>query len=372
MPNAQLAPPTDMDLDETTFVTSITSNDYPDRTSDVTSIRVPGRAAAIAHGLDVEDEQSDSLVVPSPSFSGFHSARSSPGAPRILNNVGDESNILDGHTLIEEQQSTFVDVSNQDLSFLSAHEHSASDAQTQSQEQHDRQVVDELQVPAGANGSGNDSLLSIVRTEVDGNSAPSKPSSIRSMVEEDPDVRRDYAGQDTDDWEEIHRVLATSTSSHEDDIDRAKDKLESHTDDEDKDSLIHSNQSLNPSPRPSPPTSQSRKPPPSAQRDSPSEITPKTKKSKTSSRRKTDFPAEATATHSQRPGRVTDSEIPFFEDLEVIDLTQTSPSNTPHKAELAEHETPQSTPKSKIQRMTEVSIPPKSQKKSKRRSSRKM
>lgn len=372
MPNAQLAPPTDMDLDETTFVTSITSNEYPDRTSDITSIRVPGRAAVIAQGLDVEDEQSDSLMVPSPSFSGFHSARSSPGASRMLNNVGDESNILDGHTLIEEHQSTFVDVSNQDLSFLSAHEHSPSDAQTQSQEQHDRQVVPELQVPAGANGSGNDSLLSIVRTEIDGNSAPSKPSSIRSMVEESPDVRRDYAGEDMDDWEEIHQALASPTSSH-DDLGREKDKLESHTDDEDQDSLVHSNQSLNPSPRPSPPTSShSRKPPPSAQRDSPSQTTPKTKKSKASLKCETDSPAAAT--RSQRTGRKTDSEIPFFDDIEVIDLTQpSSVPNTPHRPEPAEEDTPQSAIKSKIQHMKEVSITPiKSQKKSKKRSSRKM
>lgn len=172
MPNAKLAPPpepVDMDLDETTFVTTVTAvsqNGSPARASDAASVQTPGGVRLPhTHLRDPDDEQSDSPAVPSPSFSGFHSARSSPGA-RLGNRYhgdGEEGN-LDGHTLVAESQSILADASNQDhsaLSFLSANQ-STSDQPSESQQQ-DRQVVDEPHAHNAESGeNGTDSLLSVM------------------------------------------------------------------------------------------------------------------------------------------------------------------------------------------------------------------
>lgn len=111
----------DMDLDETTLATLATAVSHLDETPQSTRTHVP------IDGFD--DEQSDSLAIPSPSFSGFHSARSSPGT-RIRIDRTDETN-LDGHTLIGETHSGVAENSHDvsALSFLSANQSPEHDGQ---------------------------------------------------------------------------------------------------------------------------------------------------------------------------------------------------------------------------------------------------
>ncbi|KAJ5565327.1 hypothetical protein N7513_001569 [Penicillium frequentans] len=373
MPNAQLVPPLDsMDLDETTFVTLVTANESPQRLSDVPSIRTPGGTMhLVTQGQDADDEHSDTPVVPSPSFSGFHSALSSPGM-RLRFNIEAEDGNLEGHTLVGEASSIPRDVSNQDistLSFLSANESIANDV-SEIQEQHDRQVVDEPQIAPGANGSGPDSLLSQVQNAASANSDQSKlsPAPARSTVEESPDPR----AEPSEPWEDI-----VSTPSHEN-SDHGKDEVDYNDDqDEDKDSLLHSNQSVDLSPHPSPPPPSSRssnKPPPSAQPEPHPE-----KSHKAKARSKTESPAGSVRT-KRRAARASTSQINSSQTSEVMDLTS-SPAPTSDPTGKSQEDAPQKpgagddlgpARQSKMQRMTEVSVSPKiGHKKSKKRLSRK-
>ncbi|KAJ5734127.1 hypothetical protein N7493_002913 [Penicillium malachiteum] len=400
MPNAQLAPPVaDMDLDETTFVTLVTANESPVRLSDIPSIpsiQTPGgRLITATRGQDADDERSDSPVVPSPSFSGFHSARSSPGMAMRFHNECDESNILDGHTLIEEAQTTLADISNQDfsgLSFLSANQ-SFSNDRSQSEEQHDRQVVEESQAASGGNTSGSNSLLQMQVSD-GANLTSSKAPSVQSVVEESLNVEREDIGRASQAWSEITRFLHKDQSSF-DHTDQDKEELEDDTDgdQDDGDSLLHSNQSPDPSPRPSsfPSSSHSsRRPPPSAQRQTPSQSqsTPTNKTAQTS-KRNTESPAAST--RSKRNARPVGSQISASQMSEVIDLTSSpAPDSQPIGTFTRNASAPLSKPgaddsilevsgpesrssTSKVQRMTEVSIrsPTISKKSKKKRLSRK-
>ncbi|KAJ5929759.1 hypothetical protein N7454_006709 [Penicillium verhagenii] len=312
MPNVQLAPPQeDMDLDETTFVTLVTAHESPQRLSDIPSIRIPGGTTITAIRQDADDEHSDSPAVPSPSFSGFHSARSSPGMRLRFNDQVEDSN-LDGLTLVGEAQSV-LDASNQDisaLSFLSANESISHDG-SQIQGQHDRQVVDEPQHALGASGSGPDSLLTQVLHTNGSNSEQSKspPAPARSVVEETPENREEPSGS----WEDILRTSSQENSDHE----------KEEADHEDKDSLLHSNQSPALTPRPSPPFSPSSSlrsahiPPPSAQ---PEVLSQKSKKSKTTPKLKIESPTSS-AHFKSRADRPSASQMNASQMSEVIDLT---------------------------------------------------
>ncbi|KAJ5707955.1 hypothetical protein N7488_007756 [Penicillium malachiteum] len=403
MPNTQLAPPVaDMDLDETTFVTLVTANESPVRLSDIPSIpsiQTPGgRLITATRGQDADDERSDSPVVPSPSFSGFHSARSSPGMAMRFHNECDDSNILDGHTLIEEAQTTLADISNQDfsgLSFLSANQ-SFSNDRSQSEEQHDRQVVEEPQAASGRNTSGSNFLLQMQVSD-GANLTSSKAPSVQSVVEESLDVQREDTGRASQAWSEITRFLHKDQSSF-DHTDQDKDELEDDTDgdQDDGDSLLHSNQSLDPSPRPSPfPSSShsSRRPPPSAQRQTPSQSqsTPTNQTSQTSQTSKHNTESPAVSTRSKRNARPVGSQISASQMSEVIDLTSSpAPDSQPIGSLTRNASAPLSKPAaddsalevsgpesrsstSKVQRMTEVSIrsPTISKKSKKKRLTRK-
>lgn len=375
MPNAQPVPPLDsMDLDETTFVTLVTANESPQRLSDVPSIRTPGGTMLlVTQGPDADDEHSDTPVVPSPSFSGFHSALSSPGM-RLRFNIEAEEGNLDGHTLVGEASSTPRDVSNQDisaLSFLTANESISHDV-SQIQEQHDRQVVDEPQIAPGASGSGPDYLLSQVQNAASVNFDQANPSlaPARSTVDESPDPRAEPSGP----WQDIVSTPSHDDSSHE------KDEVGYNDDqEEDKDSLLHSNQSVDLSPRPSPPPSSSRssnKPPPSAQ---PEPHPEKSHTAKASSRSKTESPAGSVRT-KRRAARASTSQINSSQTSKVMDLTS-SPAPTSDslgKSQQDASEKPGTGDDSgparhrKVQHMTEVSVSPKTgPRKSKKRLSRK-
>jgi hypothetical protein len=321
MPNAQPEPavdPADMDLDETTFVTLVTAASQvgsPTR-SDVPSVQTPGGVRhSHTQGQDADDENSDTPAVPSPSFSGFHSAVSSPGTRLGGRFNGDiEETNLDGHTLIEEpsaftliEEPSVLDNSNQDysaLSFLSANQ-SVSDQPSESQHQ-DRQVVDESLLAANGSG-GNDSLLSVVPAPADNRSGKSSPA--RSALADSPNGQKASPPKSAS-WESILGLLRTGNPELENTDQDKEDEL--NEDHEDQDSLVHSEHSLRLS-QPSPPSSSrsSRKPPTSAQRP----------QSQKSNAELSDAPAAST--RSKKPAS---SPPPNASQLsEIIDLTS-SPS----------------------------------------------
>lgn len=277
MPNAQgIAPdPADMDLDETTFVTLVTAASQvgsPAR-SDVPLVQTPGDGRLLRsqglhmHGLDADDENSDTPAVPSPSFSGFHSAFSSPGTRLSgrFNSRNEDAN-LDGHTLIDEPSAftliepepSVMDNSVQDytaLSFLSANQ-SVSPYPSQSQQQN-RQVVDEPLLVASGSG-GTDSLLSVVPPA---KSHSGKSTPVRSTASS-PKPPMTSTPKGPASWESLLGMLRTGNPDQDNtDQDKEDEDLEDH------DSLVHSEQSLRLT-QPSPPSSShsSRKPPTSAQR----------------------------------------------------------------------------------------------------------
>ena len=400
MPNAQLAPPPmDMDLDDTTFVTLHTAfsrihtpNESPvtERLSNVPSIQTPG-GVRLPHtqGQDADDEHSDSPAVMSPSFSGFHSAQSSPGT-RLQFYAAIEENNLDGHTLIGEPPSVLVDHSHQDmsaLSFLSVNQsitNTRSQSLSQSQEQ-DRQVVDEPQLaPPGANGSAPDSLLSQVHYTDGRSSAKSKSSPVRSVVAASPDAPKNSEGRPPKSWEDIMRMLQSGQPSQENtDQDKDEPDDDPSNDPDDQDSLLHSEQSLPFPPRSSPlgtSSRSSRKPPPSAQQDLPSQKSQLTTEN-----------SPATSTRSKHAIRASDSQPNLSQASEIVDLTSPPESiSQPTESSLrdvsgwvskagADDDTtagPSSQqsrmPSEKMQRMSEVSVSSQTKpKRSKKRLSRK-
>lgn len=171
----------------------------------------------------------------------------------------------------------------------------------------------------------------------------------------------------------------------QDNTDQDRDERDDTNDDdrEDRDSLIHSEQSLHLSPRPSPPVSSlrsSRKPPPSAQRS----------QSQVSQPESAFEEAPAASTRSKKSTRPSSSQPNASQFSEIIDPTLDGPapshsqtrgksrdqvSGWVSKPEGDDDTLPRSPDRSihKVQRLKEVSISPgSSQKKGKRRSSRKL
>lgn len=395
MPNAQPAPPpvdpADMDLDETTFVTLVTAisrthspHESPTRTSEVPPIHTPGGVRPPhTQGQDADDEHSDSPAVPSPSFSGFHSARSSPGT-RLGDRFNGELEEMDGHTLVGEQQSILAGNSNQDysaLSFVSANQ-STSDQPPESQQQ-DRQVVDQSQFAPTTESGGNDSLLSVVQPQPNSHSS-AKSSPVREPIQESPEPRKESPPKGSASWESILDMLR-SGQPEQDNTDQDKDEPDDDLND-DRDSLVHSGESLHLSPRPSPPpvsSRSSRKAPTSGQRPQSQKSNPDTTES------------PAASTRSKKPILPSNSQPNPTQTSEIIDLTtsplpshqEISPSARKSRADESgwvsksdgdddalshssgRHAHPST---GKMPRMAEVSISPaSSQKKSKKRTSRK-
>lgn len=391
MPNVQPSPPpesVDMDLDETTYVTLVTAasqNGSPARASDAASVQTPG-GVRLPHTrlLDPDDEQSDSPAIPSPSFSGFHSARSSPGA-RLSNRYHGEieEGNLDGHTLVGESQSLLADPSA--LSLLSANQ-SASDQPSENQ-QHDRQVVDEsLAHTTGSGENGTDSLLSIMPHQgADGHFSP-RWSHARS-VDGSPEAQKESTPKSTSKWLDILNVLRSGQPEQDNDQDR-DERDDTNDDREDHDSLVHSDPSLGFSPRPSPPVSSlrsSRKARRSAQRSQSQASQPESILEE----------APAASTRSKKPTGPSGSEPNPSQFSEIIDLTADNPTpsdsgsrgktrdegtvrvSRPEGDDDTHHRSPDRSthaPAGKVQLLQEVSISPGSshaKKKSKKRSSQK-
>ncbi|OOQ87382.1 hypothetical protein PEBR_17264 [Penicillium brasilianum] len=314
-PPSSPPPPIDMDLDETTFVTLVTAasrpqspNESPARASEILSTRTPGGTRIlITRSGDADDEHSDTPAVPSPSFSGFHSARSSPGArlgPRF--HESGESN-LDGHTLIDDQSLLVVDQSHQDMStmsFLSANQ-SFSDFQQDSTTLQDRQVVDDTLV-----SGGNDSLLSVVHNPTE--RASTKSSPVRSAVSASPkNTQEKESAKPRSSLGGGFLNLSESAWLDADNTDQEKDEADDDLyDPEDHDSAIHSNQSRHLSPQPSP------KPPTSAQREAHSSPN----LNADSLFQYDDSPAAST--RSKRHAPTSASHPSFSQTSGIIDLTQ--------------------------------------------------
>ncbi|KAJ5225070.1 hypothetical protein N7468_006295 [Penicillium chermesinum] len=139
-------PPGDMDLDDTTFATLATAVSYLEETPHSTHSRQRINRE--------DDEESDSPAIPSPSFSGFHSAQSSPGT-RIRIQVEDSN--LDGHTLIGEAHSSVAD-NPHDLSALSF-------LSTSPGHENDGQAVDEPHLSGNVSGAAS-SISQVSRSPV--------------------------------------------------------------------------------------------------------------------------------------------------------------------------------------------------------------
>lgn len=323
MPNPQPSsppPPVDMDLDETTFVTLVTAasrlqspNESPARPFEPPSGRSTGAARIlITRSGDADDEHSDTPAVPSPSFSGFHSARSSPGA-RLLGSrfhgLGESHSNLEGQTLIGDQSMLGADNSNQDistLSFLSANQ-SFSDNQQESP-QHDRQVVEDTLV-----SGGDDSLLSVVHNPIEDGSAKTSPapSAISASQSSAHEKEKESANPTPTQNGSLLDILERGWFG--DDTDQEKDEADnnpSSNDLEDRDSVLHSNQSRHLSPHPSP------KPPTSAQQETHSSAD-------LNADSLLQYDSPAASTRSKRAAvSLSASQPNFSQTSEIIDLTQ--------------------------------------------------
>lgn len=321
MPNPQPSsppPPIDMDLDETTFVTLVTAasrvqspNESPARSFEQPSGRTPGAARIlITRRGDADDEHSDTPAVPSPSFSGFHSARSSPGS-RLLDSrfhgLGESHSNLDGHTLIGDQSMLGADNSNQDistLSFLSANQ--SFSGNQQDSPQHDRQVVEDTLV-----SGGNDSLLSVVHNPIEDGSAKTSPAPSAISASRGSAHEKESAKPTPTQTGSLLDILERGWFG--DDTDQEKDEPDndpSLNDLEDRDSVLHSNQSLHLSPQPSP------KPPTSAQQEPHSSPD-------LNADSLLQYDSPAASTRSKRSAvSLSASQPNFSQTSEIIDLTQ--------------------------------------------------
>lgn len=221
-------PIVDMDLDETTFATLATAVSHLDET--------PRSSRSMPQIEGSEDDGSDSPAIPSPSFSGFHSARSSPGT-RSRTGLIEETN-LDGHTLIGETQSSAVDTREvSGLSFLSANE----------SPEHDRQPVEDPHL-SRSSSSGAPSLISQVHTsQVDGPAfslSVTRPSSgpRRSTVSKHRSQSsiEDSPGPQYTSYQKARtRDLSNELPAGEPSTDHADQETRSN-DQDDEDSVLHS------------------------------------------------------------------------------------------------------------------------------------
>ncbi|KAJ5951728.1 uncharacterized protein N7479_010141 [Penicillium vulpinum] len=425
VPNAQPALSEEIYLDDTTFVTignEVTHLGSPRESPgmpDEPIQQTPGRGLPQIQVQSGSDERSITTPIPSPSFTGFHSARSwqqmTPGA--------ELSRELEGHTLIGgETPSALVnrDEEPSALSYTSANQSFADDPEDEEMsghQEHERQVVNENPVPlcdSGDNGPQSGSLLSTI--DHSGNDGGSDSGSL--FVKRDTRSEKNNAApaSSSESWRDLlNRLrngpsepgesLVTSEennsegnisedSSSEDNNSKANNSEDNISEGNQsperlEDSVQHSYLDLNFSPLDSPRafTSRSHSPPISAQGD-------------TKFKKQTSFPSPletespAAPTRFKLSRRVVESEptsqIPASQASEVIDLTS-SPRGSPEpstsnpnpsqrsKSALYGGSRSEDIPRSsghpprasegRLQRMVEVNISPSSQKK--KRSSRK-
>ncbi|KGO77157.1 hypothetical protein PITC_023990 [Penicillium italicum] len=425
VPNAQPALSDEMYLDDTTFVTignevsRLESPGMPDEPIQQT----PGRGVPQIQVQRGSNERSITPPIPSPSFNGFHSARSwqqmTPGA--------ELSRELEGHTLIGGETPSVVVNRDEDpsvLSYASANQSFADDPEDQEMsvnQEHERQIVNENLAPPGESGDSGPQSGSLLSTiDRNGNDGASDPESL--FVKQDTIRGNDDAtpNSSSESWKELlNRLrngpsepgdsLVTSPAENSEDNDDHNSEGDNTEDDDShgnqsperlEDSVQHSYLDLNFSSLDSPRASNSRSPNPpmSAQQDALSQ-----KQASFPSAFGTASPAASTRfklsqrVHESEPAsqlsasQIPASQIPASQASEVIDLTSSPPgspepstsnSNPSQRSKSAVHgksrrdeDIPRSSGRpprastGKLQHMVEVSISPSSQKK--RRSSRK-
>lgn len=161
VPNAELAP--EMDLDETTFVTignEVSRLDSPRESADAPgeSQQTPGELPQIQVQAG-SNPRSVTPPIPSPSFTGFHSARSWQQETPGLDGNLEGRTLVGGETpsaRINRDEGPFM------LSYTSANQ-SFDDTPHDTPDQPERQVVETL-VPPGESGPASASLLSTIET----------------------------------------------------------------------------------------------------------------------------------------------------------------------------------------------------------------
>lgn len=413
VPNAQPTLSEEMYLDDTTFVTignEVSRLESPRESPgmpDEPIQQTPGRGVPHIQVQRGSDERSITPPIPSPSFTGFHSARSwqqmTPGA--------ELSRELEGHTLIGGETPSALVNRDEDpsaVSYASANQSFADDPEDQEMsehQEHERQVVVENLVPPGESGESGPQSGSLLST-IDRNGQDGASDSDSLFVKRDTKKEKGSAtpNSSSESWKDLlnrlrngpsepgDSLITSGADSNEDDGNNSEDNNSEGNQSPERleDSVQHSYLDLNFSPLDTPRVSNSRSPnpPTSAQQDAQSQ-----KQASFPSAFETGSPA--TSTHSKLSQRVHESEsasqIPASQASEVIDLTSsprespepsTSNSNPSQRSKSAvygksqrDEDIPRSSGRpprastGRLQHMVEVSISPSSQKK--RRSSRK-
>lgn len=357
--------------------------------------QTPGRGVPQIQVQSGSNERSVTPPIPSPSFTGFHSARSwqqmTPGV--------ELSRELEGHTLIGGDTPSALVNRNEDpsvLSYASANQSFADDPEDQEMsdyEEHERQVVNENLVPpvdSGDSGPQSGSLLSTI--DRNGNDGASDSGSL--FVERDTKIDKPSAAPNSssESWRDLLDRLRNGPSEPNDSLitSEANNSEGNHSPERLEGSLQNSYLDLNFSAPDSPRASTSRSPNPSMSAEQ--DVQSQKQNSLPSS---FEMESPAASTRSKFSQRVRESEsasqIPASQTSDVIDLTSsprespepsTSNSNPSQRSKSAVYgksqrgDTPHSSghpPRAstgRLQHMVEVSISPSSQKK-KRRSSRK-
>lgn len=388
VPNAQPAFSEEMYLDDTTFVTignEVTHLESPRESPglpDEPIQQTPGRAVVPQIEVQVGSEQrSVTPPIPSPSFTGFHSARSwqpvTPGFEVIRE--------LEGHTLIGGETPSALINRIEDpsvLLYMSANQSFADDPENQA---HDRQVVDENLAPPGQSGDSglaSGSLLSTIDSVGGGNGAPDSMFTQRNARREQDNT---VPASSSESWRDLLNRLRNGPSGPDDSlaISETNESLgQLHGSEQNSNLDIDFSSSEFPQAS----SSHSPSPPMSAQRDAqsqnPNTLPPSFE---------TESPARST--RSKVPQRTLEtfsaSQIPASQASEVVDLTSSPPgspepsSSNPNPSQRSKSalfgssqrdDIPRSSGRQsrastgKFQTMVEVSVSPSSQRKRKRSS----
>lgn len=166
-----------MELDETTFVTIGNEVSHLESTHDSPGVpdevqKTPGPAAVPQIQVQVgSDQRSVTPPIPSPSFTGFHSARSWQQVTPGLNPEGN----LEGHTLVGGETPSAVMNHDEGPSMLSYMSANQSFETEETPDQHERQVIETLAPPeSGESGPQSGSLLSTINGDGASDSQPLK------------------------------------------------------------------------------------------------------------------------------------------------------------------------------------------------------
>jgi hypothetical protein len=378
-----------MDLDETTFVTLEDDISHPLSPREAPAVpdevqKTPGPAAVPQIQVQIESAQrSVTPPIPSPSFTGFHSARSWQQVTPGLNQEGN----LEGHTLIGGETPSIM-INRDDgpsmLSYTSANQ-SFDDAE-ETPEQHERQLVESLAAPeSNESGPQSGSLLSTIS-----GSAPPVSQPVKAETKRETSNAAPSSSSRSESWTDLLSRLRNGDPNLSQMLEISDDEIdETAAEPEMENNIVDNQRSFDGdgandsvSSPDSPDSSPSTKPPTSAQKD-PSTEDPN---------RLVNFFSPAASTRSKKSQRAREStnppsgsQIPASQASAVIDLTSSAgaspepePTSTPSRRSKSAHfSTKKSSSQSgpgrastgRMQPVVEVSVSP--ARSQKRRTSRK-